>query len=411
MQYSKEIFEQFDKVYIVGYVLRELERNKHSQNEEKKYLSRRACRDIEANKDKVVYFVSENKYNMPDCFDKDIVDNRIISNIRELCVKDNEIIALSNDILFRFTCESIGIVCEKFGNQNENVYKGYKFLSGTSDFINNLFSDIENESNEEYQFLINEYLILYNVDTNQTSEHRYDGKKFVGLKLPDSKIIKGLNSLQRCSLDLLNNKSIPIKVVAGGFGSGKTMLSVKVGLDLVVSKEAYNTLMFIRNPIVADGTDIGFLKGDKSEKIYDYCRPFLQYVESPENRYYKNKSKNNKEDEQFYSEDTYADFLIRQDKIKMDVVSFLKGVSIDDSFVIMDEAEDLNTKLIKLVGSRIGEKSCIVFTGDWKQSENKYKQDNGLLKLIESGKGNPLVGIVVLDEDVRSPASKVFADL
>ena len=56
-------------------------------------------------------------------------------------------------------------------------------------------------------------------------------------------------------------------------------------------------------------------------------------------------------------------------------------------------------------------KNHVLFTGDWKQSENKYKQDNGLLKLIESGKGNPLVGIVVLDEDVRSASSKVFADL
>jgi PhoH-like ATPase len=92
-------------------------------------------------------------------------------------------------------------------------------------------------------------------------------------------------------------------------------------------------------------------------------------------------------------------------------VSFLKGISIDDSFVIMDEAEDLNTKLIKLVGSRIGENSCIVFTGDWKQSENRYKQDNGLLRLIESSKGNPLVGIVVLEEDVRSSTSKLFAEL
>lgn len=412
MQYSTEIFKQFDKVYIVGYVLRELERNKHSQNEEKKFLSRRACRDIEANKDKVIYFVSENKYDLPDCFDEDIMDNKIISNIKELHDKDKEILALSNDILFKFTCESIDIPCEKFGTLiNLDVYKGYQELSGGTDFVLDLFNNIGN-AKSKYDFLVNEYLILHNLDTKTTSEHRYDGKKFVDLKLPDSKVIKGLNGLQRCALDLLNNKSIPIKVVAGGFGSGKTILSVKVGLDLVVSKETYRTLMFIRNPITADGADIGFLPGSKAEKIADYCRPFLQYIETPETSYKsKSKGKNNKDDDQFYSEDSYADSLIKQDKIKMDVVSFLKGVSIDDSYVIMDEAEDLNTKLIKLVGSRIGKTSCIVFTGDWKQSENKYKQDNGLVKLIESGKGNPLVGIVVLEEDLRSEASRVFADL
>jgi PhoH-like ATPase len=170
------------------------------------------------------------------------------------------------------------------------------------------------------------------------------------------------------------------------------MCSVKTGLYNVVDKENYKTLMFIRNPIVADGAEIGFLPGDKSEKIADFCRPFLQYVENSKDQF-------------------YADTLIRTEKIKMDVVSFLKGVSIDDSFVIMDEAEDLNTKLIKLVGSRIGKTSCIVFTGDWSQSENKYKTENGLVKLIQETKGNSLVGTVVLDEDVRSDASKIFAKL
>lgn len=298
--------------------------------------------------------------------------------------------------------------------QEESQYKGYKELSGDTEFINQLLNDISQGIND-YGFVVNEYLSVHNSDLDEEYDYRFDGRKFIELKKPSlSKVIKPLNKPQLFALDLLNNKNIPIKIIAGGFGTGKTKLSVKTGLDLVVSKEIYKTLIFLRNPIVADSTDIGFLPGTKEEKIYSFCRPFLQYIENPELSSFKSKNKNKhkeKDEEQFYLEDEYAEYLIRQGKIKMDVISYLKGVSLDDSYVIMDEAEDLNTKLIKLVGSRIGEKSCIVFLGDWKQAENKYKSDNGLLTLINKGRGDPLVGIVVLDEDVRSPTSKFFANL
>jgi predicted ribonuclease YlaK len=64
-----------------------------------------------------------------------------------------------------------------------------------------------------------------------------------------------------------------------------------------------------------------------------------------------------------------------------------------------------------MVGTRIGDGSSVVFTGDYKQSEARYRADNGLSLFIEKCKGNPLVGIIILEEDVRSEASKVFADL
>jgi len=395
MDYSKELLEEFDHIYLPGYVAGELDNLRHNgKSEEAKYQARRASRDIDANEDKITYIINETSCdNLPSHYDKDNMDNKIISVLIDLYAKDKDFIAYSNDILFRQKCKELKIPYKKYGDKSKNdgTYLGHKNLSGDTNFINNLFDNVNKEITE-HSFVANEYLILNNTDTNKTSEHRFDGYKFVDLRLPNSKVIKGMNPLQRCALDLLNNKSIPIKIIAGGFGSGKTILSVKVGLDMVVAKEDYKTLLFLRNPVPSDGADIGFLPGDKAEKIADYCRPFLQYIEDPKN--------------QFYSEN-----LIRDEKIKMDVTTFLKGVSIDDSFVIMDEAEDLNTKLIKLVGSRIGKTSCVVFTGDCKQSESKYKQDNGLMKLIKCGKGNPLVGIVVLEDDLRSDASKVFAEM
>ncbi len=382
---------QYLKIYLPITVLEELDKIKHGIDAEKSYKARQAIRQIEDATN--IEYKLDYTYSLPIWLDRNVPDNKILGFAKENCTINKNVVLLSNDINMRIKAKALGIPCEKYsGNdKSDEIYKGYKTLSGGTYFINELFENIGKGIND-YNFVINEYLLLYNSDTDKLSELRFDGQKFVQLKLPDSKVIKGKNSEQRFALDLLFNKDIPIKIIAGGFGSGKTLLSVKTGLHHVVDKGTYKNMMFIRNPIVTDGAEIGFLPGDKSEKIYDFCRPFLQYVEDPKNQF-------------------FADNLIKEDKIKMDVISFLKGVSIEDSYVIMDESEDLNVKLMKLVGSRIGDKSCIVFTGDWNQAENKYKHDNGLLKLIQEGKGNKLVGIVVLDEDLRSPASKVFAEL
>ena len=388
MQYSKEIFEQYDKVYVTGYVLRELEKNKHSQNGEKKYLSRRACRDIEINNDKVVYFISENKYNMPDCFDKDIVDNRIISNIRELCVKDSEILVLSNDILFRFTCDSIGIVCEKFGSEISSIYKGFKKLSGDADFINNLFSDIENGINE-YKFVINEYLILYNSDEKKTYEYRFNGKKFVGLKLPDSKVIKGKNSLQRCALDLLNDKSIEIVCVNGQIGSGKTYLCVRMGLHQVVDKGDFNKLLAIREAI-GEGKEVGYLKGTFEEKTEMFFKPIVQSLEGGEQE---------------------LQILISRGLLESTIPFYIKGTTYNDTVFVCDESSDLTKKQLKLIGTRLGEKSRIYFAGDYKQSCIDSSENNALVQMCNELKGAKEFGCIYLEEDVRSNASRIFSEL
>jgi PhoH-like ATPase len=396
MSQSVDLFNTYNHIFICDVVLSELDKHKYSSDPQKQFQARQAHRLIKDNKNKITYCIKHGDYKLPDSFDMEDNDNKIISIFGDLYVNNNDFLMLSNDLNMQFKCECLNLPIEGFNeNNNSDIYKGYKKLSGDTEFINDLLHDISNGINT-YKFLTNEYLILHNKDLKAIFEYRFDGDKFVPLRLPPSKTIKGRNSLQRCSLDLLNNKDIPIKIIAGGFGTGKTIGAVKMGLYHTLDKNFYKSLVYIRNPIPVDDTDIGFLPGRKEEKIYDYCRPFLQYL---------NDNKNEKKNQ------LNLDELIKNEKIKMDAVSFLKGVSLEDSFVIMDEAEDLNLKLLKTIGSRIGEKSCIVFTGDWEQSEGKYKYDNGLLKLIQQKKGDPLMGVVVLDEVLRSPVSKLFNDL
>lgn len=103
--------------------------------------------------------------------------------------------------------------------------------------------------------------------------------------------------------------------------------------------------------------------------------------------------------------------MLQYRQLEFEIPFYLKGQSISNSFIIVEEAGDFDTKLIKLVGTRVAEGSCICFSGDWKQAEAKYSRDNGLVHLLNKTKDNPLVGAIILEEDVRSSASRVFAEL
>jgi len=389
MQYSQEIFDIYDRVYICGYVLQELDKHKMSSNEEKKYLARKAGRTIEANRDKIFYLINECDFNLPSYFDIGSMDNKIISVLNQLYDSDNEVVALSNDLLFREKCHLLMIPCEGFeDNVSDSIYKGYQKLSGNTDFINNLFSDIDKGINK-YQFVINEYLILYNTDAKKTNEYRFNGKKFVDLKLPDSKIVKGKNSLQRCALDLLNNKDIPISCINGTVGSGKTYLCVRMGLHQTVDKGDFNKLIAIREAI-GEGKEVGFLKGTFEEKTEMFFKPIVHSLEGGERE---------------------LQVLISRGVLESNIPFYLKGTTYDETVIVVDESEDLSKKQLKLIGTRLGDKSKIYFAGDYKQSSVDSSERNALVMMCNELKGTKEFGCIYLEEDVRSVASGIFSEL
>jgi len=390
MQYSKEIFEQFDKVYIVGFVLRELERNKHSINEEKKYLSRRACRDIEANKDKVVYFVSENKYDMPDCFDKDIVDNRIISNIRELCAKDNEILALSNDILFRFTCESIGIVCEKFGNLDntfDNSYLGYKEIT-LSEYELATFYECKTNN---WNILLNEYLLIKDGNGDIVDKLKWTEKGFKSLSYKNTESryvgkVKPRNLQQELYMDMLQDKESKVKIAQGSYGVGKDFLALANFLTMI-DKGIYDKIIWIRNNIEVDGTKpLGFLPGTMTEKLSVYADIISDFM----------------------GDKISFEMLLNNGKVELIHPGFLRGRDLRNSIIYCTEAQNMSDSLVKLIVSRVSEGSIVFFNGDVKQIDDKiFKRNNGLELMINRFKGHPMFGYVYLDKCERSEIAQM----
>jgi predicted ribonuclease YlaK len=287
--------------------------------------------------------------------------------------------------------KSYGIEVVEIEDSEEDHYKGYKqiVLDLSKEEDEQLLADFyEDKSKNVFNLIQNQYLILK--DKEKTiDKFKWNGKEHVLVKLPKIKDLKPKNDLQAFAMDLLFDTDVPIKIIAGTWGSGKTFLTVKSAIWHIKEKGNYSTVMVVRNP-VGSGKEIGFLPGDKEEKTASFFLPFIQHLEGKEFE---------------------AQQMQQRGQLEKEVPYFIKGRSIGSTFLYVDEAEDLTLRDIKTIGSRIEETSCVCFTGDYKQAERGYEYNNGLLQAIEQLKGNPLVGIVVLEEDVRSTASKVFADL
>jgi PhoH-like ATPase len=392
LELSDEL-DTLDFFYTSSVVLEELEHIKTSKNktEDLRYKARCVSRFLRDNdekyecvivKDEVYNILHE--YRLPETNDNLIVTCAYIKNLD----LNGDIIYVSNDICCYNIAKNIfNLNTEKVEKEENDNYKGYKKIEASDEDIGKIFEEYLN-GNNILKLLENEYLIIHNIDTDKIIENKYINNKLERLKLPPSNIIKGWNVKQRCALDLLMNKDIPIKIIAGTYGSGKTKLAVKLGLYHILDKGTYAKMLLVRNP-VGSGEEIGFIKGTKEDKIKEFYAPIEQNLDGGE----------------YQMQDMLA-----KGQIECQIPYYMKGMSLNQTFMLVDECEDLDKNLFKLIGTRIGENSCAVFTGDWKQAETKYVHNNGLSQFIQYAKGNPLVGIIVLDEDVRSDASKIFAD-
>lgn len=265
------------------------------------------------------------------------------------------------------------------------MYTGYQTIYGDTYDINCIMSDPDFSKD----FAVNEYLLITNKDDGTTKEMRFDGAAFVPLRLPPARYIKAKNSLQRCALDLLNNTDIPIVCVLGTYGSGKTYLAMKMALYQVREKGNQAKILGVRSPW-GEGRDIGALPGDFEDKTGAFFLPLVQQLDNGEFE---------------------LERLKQMGTLESNIPHYMKGCTYNETVMLIDEAEDLTEKEVRLVGTRLGQNSRIFFSGDIKQSLLRTDDQNPMIKMCEAFRGNPMFGCVYLDEDVRSEASKLFATL
>ena len=336
-----------DDFCISSISLQEMENIKTSgrKDEETKYKARKALHLLDENKDKyevVIYTTAMENYIVEKQLEI-TPDTKIIASCafsKGLLPQDTDFVFVTNDIACKMIASKIfGLEVESVG-EKENIYKGYRIIKGNTEQINNLMDNMDLSD-----WNTNEYLIIQNTDDSSEKEMRFDGEKFVALKLPPSKYIKAKNSLQRCALDILNNQDITIAAILGGYGSGKTFITMQMALYSVNEKGYQSKILGVRSP-QGEGKEIGYLPGDMESKVEGFFEPLTQQLDGGEFE---------------------LESLKQRGVLETNIPFYMKGTTYNNTVILVDEAEDLDDKQIRLVGTRVGTNSKICFSGDYKQ--------------------------------------------
>ena len=239
--------------------------------------------------------------------------------------------------------------------------------------------------------LTNQYLLISDETGKTIDKYKWDGTKTVKVKyksiksqvLDEVKPRSG-NLRQELYFDLLQSE-IPVKVVFGQAGSGKSYLSTAWALQ-ELQKGSYQKFVIIKNNVVVDGVEnMGSVPGTELEKIKQHCA-FISDITS----------------------DFMFESLIQKGQIELAYLGTMRGRNLSSSIVYCSEAQNLTTKLVKMITTRIGEKSVLIWDFDIEQIDKKiFEKDNGMISMLESLKGNPLFGVVELEKVERSAVARL----
>jgi len=323
---------------------------------------------------------------------------------------NRKMIVVSRDINMRVICDSIGMIAEdyvteKAAESSDQLYNGFVEHLVDDQVIDRFYDgeDILIEDDEvEGSWYPNQFVMMVsNANDKKTALARFKShhiplKNIIHDRLPDWNI-SSRNKEQAFAMDLLMNPDIKIVSLIGRAGSGKTLCAIASGLQqtLGAGDNHYDRLIVSR-PVQPLGKDIGFLPGTMHEKMLPWLMPIqdnLQYLLGDKNAL------------QMY---------VEKGKIEIEALTYIRGRSIANAYVIIDEAQNLTKHEIKTIITRIGDGTKIVLTGDIEQIDNIYVNEtsNGLAHAIESFKQYPIAGHVTFKKGERSElatlASKVL---
>lgn len=243
----------------------------------------------------------------------------------------------------------------------------------------------------------NSYVLIPNADADgNTAAIRWNGGRYVPIKY--KKIsnrftgdIKPLNDQQRLAFDMLQNDEITVKMLAGTFGSGKTMLMVSSAIDMIEKHKA-EKLVWIRNNIEVKNTkDVGALPGTLYEKIgaASFAGPLADHLGG----------------------ETGLEYWINNGQVEVAHLGFIRGRDYKNSILMVSEAENLTKEHMQLLLGRIGEGSMLWIDGDLRQTdESVFENNSGMRKMVECLTGDSHYGYVYMPKTERSETARL-ADL
>ncbi len=337
-------------------------------------------------------------------------DNIILASALSLKDSGENVTLITKDINLRLKSDAVGVHAEDYETTDvtsDELYTGQRVI----DFDLEKIEEFERERflklnpGDITGIYPNEYLVL--VDKENPFKKvlgRFHAKKggIVPLIKPKEGVwgIHPKNIEQQFAFDALLNNEINLVSLVGKAGTGKTLLAIAAGLECAITKQNYSRVLVSR-PIVPMGRDLGFLPGDISEKLGPWMQPIFDNIDF----LFGNQRARN--------EMTTWDELINQGLLHVEPLTYIRGRSLPQQYMIVDESQNLTPHEIKTIITRAGEGTKIVLTGDSEQIDNPYLDaiNNGLVYTIDRLKSEEIVAHVRLQVGERSPLSEIASKL
>ncbi|MBM4764071.1 PhoH family protein [Bacillus sp. B15-48] len=343
-------------------------------------------------------------------------DNRILAVAKNLSLEEQTkeggrpVILVSKDALVRVKADAIGLISEDFLSDRvveiNHLYSGFEEVFVETKFLNQFYEKGELKISDfsRRKFYPNQFILLKdNLGSSSSALCMVEkSREFIKKLVFDNEGkhiwgIRARNAQQIMAIELLLRDDLPLVTLTGKAGTGKTLLALATGLYQTEDLGRYKKLLVAR-PIVPVGKDLGFLPGEKQEKLRPWMQPIFDNLE-----YLFNTKKPGELDA----------ILAGMGSIEVEALTYIRGRSIPEQFIIIDEAQNLTKHEIKTILTRVGEHSKIVLMGDPDQIDHPYLDayNNGLTYVVEKFKDQKIAGHVQLVKGERSALAQLAADL
>ncbi|PIE01843.1 MAG: phosphate starvation-inducible protein PhoH [Acidobacteria bacterium] len=336
-------------------------------------------------------------------------DNIILGTALSLSKNSEEgsVVLVTKDTNLRIKADASGLIAQDYFNDKidyDDLYTGHSDLEVTATDYNQYQQEGVLKLDESADYYRNQFIFLKTGDEKKTLTRYFPNDKSVRKLVhpPDLWGIKPLNDEQSQAMELLCDPNIKLVSLLGKAGTGKTLLAIAAGLKQVVDDETYKRLLISR-PVLPLGKDLGYLPGDVEEKLKPWMQPIIDNLEFIISC---------SEVETSKGSPNYQ-YLVDHDWISVEPLTYMRGRSIPNQYMIVDEAQNLTPHEIKSVITRAGHGTKIVLTGDPHQIDNPFldASSNGISYLVQRFKGQDIYGHVTLTKGERSVLAELASNL
>lgn len=322
-------------------------------------------------------------------------DTRILAVALNLSNEGLDVVVVSKDLPLRVKASSIGLAAEEYRAElaADSGWTGLAEISLSGDDMQKLYEKEELRTTLVEDLPRNTNLVIHSERGSALA--RVVGPKNIELVRGDRDLfgLHGRSAEQRLAIDMLQDQKLGIVSLGGRAGTGKSALALCAGLDAVLEKRLHKKIMVFRPLYAVGGQNLGYLPGDADEKMNPWAQATFDTLGS-------------------VVSDNVMEEIVERGLIEVLPLTHIRGRSLHDAFVIVDEAQSLERNVLLTVLSRIGQNSRVVLTHDVAQRDNLLVgRHDGIASVIEALKGQNLFGHITLQRSERSDIAALVTDL